>query len=218
MKISLVHATRGRSEKAIGTRKVFFDRAVYMDDIEYIFAVDEDDFESQQKLLMFNPFIVAEPNGCVKSWNGGAKEATGDLLIMVADDMVPPPNWDDQLLIALELAKVNPKKAQKCIWVSDGHRTDDLMCWTILTRARYENQGYVFHPDYFGVYCDNEYTHVAKRDGVIMDCRDIVFEHDHPSFGRGQWDETYLRQNNKKRYDEGLAIFNKHFPNHEQPK
>ena len=66
--------------------------------------------------------------------------------------------------------------------ISDGLRTDKLLCMAILTQKRLEKQGgYMFHPDYQesdGIYSDNEFTERAYADGVVIeaDAAHIVFE------------------------------------------
>ncbi len=123
--------------------------------------------------------------------------------------------------------------------IHDGHRTDALLCMAILTRARYEQQReeidareaieypggnvvetgqiarikaapYLFSPEYFGVFSDNEFTHRAYDDGVVVQAQHIVFAHNHPFFeGKPieKWDATHQRQNAPERYREGLEIF-----------
>jgi hypothetical protein len=216
--ISILHATRKRPEMAIATCKRFLSTALDPLNIEYIFAIDADDEESKEKLGAFqkqcverkeyyiNCGIVPEPNGCVKAWNGAAQFAVGDILIQVSDDWIPPKNWDYLIKQKLDITK------PQCLHVSDGHRTDQLMCMAILTRERYlrqhdKDENYLFHPDYFGVFSDTEYSLRAYHDGVVVDGRDIIFEHMHPVWNKGEWDETYERQNDSERYKEGREIF-----------
>jgi len=100
--------------------------------------------------------------------------------------------------------------------ISDGHRTDSLMCMAILTRKRYEDQGgEMFSPEYFGVFSDNEFSFRAYRDGVVVNGSRIHFQHQHPIFeGKPpeQWDATHARQNAPERYAEGEAIFRRRNP------
>jgi hypothetical protein len=78
----------------------------------------------------------------------------------------------------------------------------------ILTRARYEQQGYLFHPEFFSMFSDNWFSECAFSDGVVIDARDkITFEHIHPAFGKGEMDETYARSNAQEHYKAGLEIF-----------
>ena len=57
------------------------------------------------------------------------------------------------------------------------------------------------------MYSDNEFTHRAYRDGVVIEARDLVFEHRHPYAGKGAWDATYERQNRSVNYDIGFRLF-----------
>jgi hypothetical protein len=92
--------------------------------------------------------------------------------------------------------------------VNDGHRKDDLLCMAILTRARYQEQGYLFHPEFFSMFSDNWFSECAFRDGVVIDARDrITFEHLHPAFGKAAMDETYARSNATDHYTAGKETF-----------
>jgi hypothetical protein len=73
----------------------------------------------------------------------------------------------------------------------------------ICTRQRWLDQGYLFHPDFFSMYSDNWFSDCAHRDGVVIDARDVVFEHQHPAFGHGEMDDTYARSNDSANYEAG---------------
>jgi hypothetical protein len=107
------------------------------------------------------------------------------------------------------LERINDTLKPAVLQVSDGHRTDDLMCMAILTRARYLDQRYLFHPDFFSMYSDNWFSECAHRDGVVIDARDLVFEHLHPAFGKGEMDEVYKRSNDFGNYVNGQCLFNR---------
>jgi hypothetical protein len=77
----------------------------------------------------------------------------------------------------------------------------------ILTRARYIEQGYLFHPDFFSMYSDDWFSECAQRDGVVIDARDVIFEHLHPAFGKAEVDATYARSNMRCNYDQGALHF-----------
>ena len=126
--------------------------------------------------------------------------------------------------------------------INDGHRADSLLCMAILTRVRYEAQfepytekelsliptfvatgkkislgigPYLFHPDYFGVFSDTEFSFRAYRDGVVVEAKHINFRHEHPMFAGKpfeEWDHTHQRQNAPERYAEGEAIFKRRNP------
>lgn len=202
-RISLLHATRGRPTAAINCKKLWMQRAADPDSIEHIFAIDSDD-DASAKLRTHRHVVSEAGKGCVGAWNLAARASIGQVLVQLSDDWEPPMYWDR---IILECIGNVTKPA--VLQISDGHRQDNLLCMAILTRARYKQQGYLFHPDFTGVYSDNYFSLRAFADGVVIDARDVVFRHNHPFFGAGQMDATYQRQNSEEAYANGKAIFDR---------
>ena len=198
-KISLLHATRGRVQQAAAARRKWFDKAANPDAIEHIFAIDADDRESIQYLTLWRHCIVQGDGGPVRAWNLAAERSHGEVLIQLSDDWEPPMHWDK-----LILDRIGDTSKPAVLQISDGHRTDDLMCMAILTRARYLDQGYLFHPDFFSMYSDNWFSECAHSDGVVIDAQDLVFEHLHPVFGKGGMDAIYARSNDEANYKAGI--------------
>jgi glycosyltransferase involved in cell wall biosynthesis len=202
-KISLLHATRGRPQKAWICRKEWLRRAKNPDAIEHIFAIDHDD-EASLPLCLAN-HIALTTTGCVAAWNAAARKSRGEVLVQVSDDFEPPMGWDE--LILAELGDTN---APKVLAVSDGTRNDDLLCMAIMTRKRYQDHGHMFHPEFISMYSDTWFSYKAFADGVVIDARDrLVFQHNHPLFGKAEWDETYARSNSDENYAQGEKVFNK---------
>jgi len=203
-KISLLHATRGRPALAWRQRMDWLRLASDPDSIEHIFAVDADDEESAM-LCMAKSVIVGESAGPVAAWNLAAKFSKGKVLVQMSDDFEAFAGWDKAILNALgDLSKPS------VLAVSDGHRKDNLMCMAILTRKRYEDQGYLFHPEFFSMYSDNWFTDLAYHDDVVIDASNsIIFEHRHPAFGIGEMDNTYARSNSYENHKRGRSIFNR---------
>ena len=217
--ISLLHATRGRPEKAVLARDQWVSNSLKPGMIEHIFAIDADDKKSLEELDGFKTVVVGPGGGCVAAWNAAAAIARGRVLIQMSDDWNPAFHWDN--LIAWRLKDAIEQKKPAVLAISDGFRKDRLLCMAILTREYYLSQKhettgepYLFHPDYKGVYSDNEFTIRAYENGVVVEARDIVFVHTHPLFTGGEADETYLVQNSPERYAEGLQVFNRRNPTH----
>lgn len=215
--ISLLHATRGRPQAAIDARDRFFSMAFKPGMIEHIYAIDTDDKQSLQELDGFNVVLVEPGGGCVRAWNAAAAASRGRVLIQMSDDWTPPYLWDNSILWALKDAVEKPKSA--VLAISDGIRSDKLLCMAILTRPyylsqRHEKTGepYLFHPDYLGVYSDNEFTVRAYENGVVIEAKEIVFKHEHPFVTGAPLDATYEAQNAPERYAHGLAVFNRRNP------
>lgn len=203
-KISLLHATRGRVQQAAAARRKWLEKAANPDAIEHIFAIDADDAESIQYLTLWRHRIVQGDGGPVRAWNYAAEASHGEILIQLSDDWEPPMHWDKIIL-----DRIGDTSKPAVLQISDGHRKDDLMCMAILTRARYLDQGYLFHPDFFSMYSDNWFSECAHRDGVVIDARDVVFEHLHPAFGKGEMDAVYQRSNTPENYHEGAYHYSR---------
>lgn len=208
--ISLIHATRGRSSKAVACREAWLNTAANPWNVEHIFAVDADDKESVQMAKQFVS-VTSEKRSCVAAWNLAAKRARGDLIVQLSDDWLPTQNWDLRLLEAVKSRDL--KREEVVIAVNDGHRKDDLLCMAIVSRARLEAQGALFFDGYESVFSDNEFSVRAFADGIVVDARDrITFEHAHPAFGAAPMDKTYEHNNTSERYKAGKALFDARNP------
>jgi hypothetical protein len=202
-KISLLHATRGRPQRAVLARKAWIDMAEHPENIEHVFAFDADDRDSEP-LSRFHHVKMPSGGGCVAAWNAAAQSSLGDVLVQLSDDWLPSRGWDTQILNAL-----GDTKKPSVLAISDGHRKDDLLCMAICTRAYYELDRFLFHPDFTGVYSDNWFTKVAYERGAVIQAREIEFLHQHPIFTGEAMDATHAAQNAPHRYGEGKAVFDR---------
>jgi len=202
-KISMVHATKGRADLAYQKRFQWLCLAKEPLAIEWLFMVDHDD---SQNYMAHEP-IRCNPGGIINAWNEGAKRARGEVIIQMSDDWTPPKYWDTLILSA-----IGSTNEEKVLAVSDGHRTDKLLCMAILTQSRLKKQGYMFHPSYQesdGIYSDNEFTQRAYDDGVVIEAKDIVLKHENPMFTGGQQDEHFKNHNKPEHYEKGKSIYEK---------
>jgi hypothetical protein len=206
--ISLVHATRGRHQTALLCRDRWLALADHPEEIETILCVDDDDRESLGFAKQFPHVVVEAGGGCVRAWNAGAEKARGSIFVQLSDDWIPCQGWDRKIMTEIE-REGKSLSDEWVIAVHDGHRNDDLLCMAILSRARWVRQGReMFSAEYLSVYSDNEFSHRAWRDGVVIDARSrIAFEHQHPAFGKAAMDATYAASNAPERYEQGREIF-----------
>lgn len=203
-KISLLHATRGRADKASACRRKWLETAFNPEAIEHIFGLDLDD-DDAIKLSCHRAVWTRGNGGPVEAWNQCAAVAHGEVFIQLSDDWEPFQGWDAAILSA-----IGDTSKPAVLAISDGHRKDDLLCMAILTKARYKQQGYMFHPEFFSMYSDNWFSECAFRDGVVIDARDrIIFEHMHPAFGKAEMDEIYQRSNSGINYVFGKGIYDR---------
>jgi glycosyltransferase involved in cell wall biosynthesis len=200
--ISLLHATRGRWAKALSAMNTWKARAEHPESVEHIFAVDQDDAESLDKLSRFRHVVVPPGGYSVRAWNAAAKHAKGQILVQMADDFEAPPQWDSAIRRELGESLNKPRVLR----VSDGLREDGLITLAIVTRRWFKENG-LFDAAFINVYSDDDLTARATKKDAIIDARHLVFQHHHPVGGKGQWDETYTRGNNFDEYKRAKAIY-----------
>jgi glycosyltransferase involved in cell wall biosynthesis len=203
-KISIVHATRGRPQIAFQRKMQWLALAKDPLAVEWLFMVDHDE------KVDYTPHDAkrVNPGGIINAWNEGAKMAKSEVIVQMSDDWSPPRYWD-----ALILSRIDNLEAERVLAVSDGLRTDKLLCMAILTQKRLRKQGgYMFHPSYQesdGIYSDNEFTERAYADDCVVEARDLVFRHENPMFGGGTPDEQLKNHNKPEFYEKGKAIYEK---------
>ena len=207
-RISLLHATRGRWSQAITALNLWMSRANDAFRVEHIFAIDEDDEETKDKLRRFRHVIAAEDGYSVGAWNAAAAAATGDILVQVADDFEPPSGWDESIVAALGSNVFTPSVLR----VKDGIREDGLITLAIVTRPWLEKQGHLFDPEFRNVYSDNDLTARATKAGAIIEAPHLTFHHHHPIAGKAAMDATYERGNDPAEYKRAKAIYEQRHP------
>jgi tetratricopeptide (TPR) repeat protein len=206
-RISLLHATRGRWAQAIQAMNLWMSRAENPLAVEHIFAIDEDDEESNEKLARFRG-VMSHSNCSVGAWNAAADNSSGDILVQLADDFEPPAGWDRLIVEALGESLNEPKVLR----VSDGNRKDGLITCAIVTREWHHKHG-LFHGEYRNVYSDNDLTATATKAGAIIEAPHILIRHHHPFFNdKVKMDATYKRGNDPAEYARAKAIYAKRHP------
>jgi hypothetical protein len=79
------------------------------------------------------------------------------------------------------------------IYFNDGFTGDRLSTMSIIGRKYYDKFNYIYHPSYKSLWCDNEYTELAKINQKILYFHENIFRHNHPANIGGYIDEQYVR-------------------------
>lgn len=199
------------------------DSSTNWDACEYILVMDErwgftdDDMDKAAALIGRTHGKVIWNSGrrCyVDGVNLAATASTGDVLIVNADDQYPCDEWDEELLQAISVgtmdSAVPPSQADYVIEVSTNTPTEHergIMVMPILSRERYERFGWVLYPAYESMFSDNDFCAMAKRDGVVIDARHLIFPHKHWINGQREKDAQDRAQNRDEAYSEGRKLF-----------
>jgi len=198
MKISLIHPSRNRPQQGYETALLWIDSAD--NEVEYILSLDDDDETRINYLELFPQQVIFSSNAnrsAIDAINNAAKMATGDLLIVISDDFYPFAHWDTLLLSEIG------GSADFLLKTQDGIQPE-LITLPIMDRAYYNRFGYIYHPDYLHMFCDNELTAVGHLLGRVI-TSGLMFEHKHYSVGKAERDALYVR--NDTTWDQGLNLF-----------
>lgn len=189
---SLLHPT-ARPKQWRNTACAWLTATANPDDVDYVLVPEWN--VDVHTVPRFGIRGVYRNNGhpcLVDGFNTAAKNASGQVLIAIADDFFPFPRWDEAL------AKVIGTRITEdlVVWASTGGANDEnFIVHPILTRSYLERYGYLFWSGYKAWYADNEFSDVAHRDGVVLDARkQLRFDHRHPSRSLAPNDEIYQRQ------------------------
>lgn len=211
--ISCCHAT-ARAKMAIQCFNEWRRNCAEFGLIEWIFAVDITDLKTIEGITEFilnfsYPNVRIELNRghqtAVAALNKAARMARGDILVDVCDDVGCPKDWDNIMRECI------PDHGRNVFLRFGDGQNSELCTHPVISRRRYEILGYFIHPDFD---CTHKFAYKdatvrAKKDGSLVERLDVIFEHRHPAFGKGIWDDVYTRQS---AYQGEQEILWKHHP------
>jgi len=208
---SILTPSRNRPHRLKTFVDSVLDNAKYIDNIELLIYVDNDDSAIEQYKQMQgyrNIFIIFDkPISISKSWNTMAEQCKGDIMIMGNDDLeYRTMHWD--ILLLTELQKY-PDQIYVA-WMEDGINADKHCAFPIISRKWYQTLGY-FTPGVFNFgYNDTWIYDIGKRVNRCHYIPHIKAEHMHFSANKSVYDDTYARNRTKQRgnlYNKDKVIF-----------
>lgn len=124
---------------------------------------------------------------------------------------VPKQGWD--ILVNLSDDQVFTRKgfdkviAEHCtnstfLHLPDGYVNERLATMSIMTKEYYNMLGYIYHPDYASLWCDNEAMEVAQALGCYKYVNEHIFTHEHPAWTGEQPDAQLINTQKYYRQDE----------------
>lgn len=119
-----------------------------------------------------------------------------DILLLASDDMTPVvPGYDERIRAAFQSGGLN-----NLLWISDG-RQNRICTIACMGRPYYDRYGYIYHPAYKSLWCDNEQTDQAIADGALLR-EPCLIRNDSPDWGGFvPRDALYARNNALYRTD-----------------
>jgi hypothetical protein len=212
---SLCHAT-ARFPQWKDAAAAWLAKCDHPENVEYLLGIHSNDIHRMGVNMLprfgHNRIVVNNARSCsVDNWNAAANQAKGQILLNIADDWFPCEQWDTKLLELIP--DLNAEVAVDVDTGSSGYpNAHHLLPFSIITRpylerlkSQYGYDGF-FYPEYTSMYSDEEFTWLAKRDGVVVSAWQHLFEHRHPVHGKGQMDDVYRKQNAPEHYAAGKKL------------
>lgn len=128
-----------------------------------------------------------------------------DVLVCMSDDMVYIKEGFDEQIIS-DMLMYFPD--------TDGflHYPDGAQIHTstlnIVGREYFNRQGYIYHPNFSSVYCDNLETDMAKHRGKYKFIDKNIVEHRHPAWKKAMFDEQYRKNESAAVYAKDREVYN----------
>ena len=195
IRFSLLHASYKSFGQARKVRDYWLNRAKHPEKIEHCLGFEfsdtqvRDEFNlphiaagiSPDQLTLFRATTPMDTPSAVRNWNAAASMSSGQILIGIADDLLPENGWDLALwekisphLEDIGLWKVNDSR---CVSGEIKNGTDMLPRHPVITRKLYEKYGFYFNPRYHSVGPDDEWLLESLKNSFLRDAREIYFHH-----------------------------------------
>lgn len=183
-------ATRSRPDKFVSGVENIINLSADKTNFKILVSADTDD------KTMYNKDVVSRikphiESGLVEIHYGTSKnkidainrdmDKSGewDILVNFSDDMAfVSLGFDD--VIRNDMKAYFPNLSGN-LHYNDGFQKERISTMSIFGRGWYNRFNYIYHPDYKSLFCDEEYTYIAKKLGKMKYIEGIIFKHYHPA-------------------------------------
>lgn len=155
------------------------------------------------RLTLYMRSVNEYQRGAVYAWNRLAEIASGDVLVLWADDLVPEYGWLEKALTHLDML------GDGLIGLNDLHSDGNIYAAHWLTTRHYllaHCGGVMYPPCYKSWWADREVTDKAISLGRYIWAQDAIVEHNNYTFGASKIDDTYRAA--MQNYDADEALYN----------
>jgi len=194
MKILYKFPSRGRPKRFKKTMINHLEKLSNKHEYKFIFTFDVDDEKMNndeiknfiKKLNINYEVFYGFSKTKIEAINANLENQDFDILILLQDDMVAElENYDE---IICDIFDKSETKLDTVIHFNTYRWANLLDVWCVMGKEYYDRFNYIYHPEYRSIYCDNEYTEVAKILNRYIFSEICPFYHDHD-----QSDETGLK-------------------------
>lgn len=189
-KISICLPSRGRPERLRIMMNSALASAIDSTCVEFVVYCDLDDI-SMMGFIAAQTILIRGPRlGISEMTNICYRNATGDILMYAADDILFNNIGWEQIVI-----NQYHKSAYFLIYGDDlGQSKKRIATHGFVSRKFADLNGFLLPPFFAADFCDTWLTSVARLAGCLFFDSKIVIEHLHPSWGKAETDSTYLER------------------------
>lgn len=201
------YPSRGRPHHFFNSLDSIYNNVSDKDYFHVSCTIDEDDptMNNSDVLdrIMSYPNISIElglSDSKVHAINRSMPDIDWDILICMSDDMVFNIFGFD-VMVGVDMMNHFPD-GDGLLHYPDQDARDALATMFIAGKKYYDRFGYIYHPSYRAVFCDNEVQDIAKMLGRYKYCGYQINLHMNPAYGHRERDEMFNRQQGEWVYDE----------------
>jgi len=205
--------TRSRPEQFISVLDKYYKNLSNNYPYTFVITCDADDKTMNNKAMREQ--LKTYPNLIVRYGNSRTKvEACNadvdlpfDILLLASDDMIPVAKNYDQIIIE-DMLKFFPD-FDGVLSYNDKYVGEALNTYPVMGSKYYQRFGYIYHPIYKSLCCDNEFTLVSKMLGKEKYIDTILLHHAHPYWHDCKQDALYKKNNRSHRRDKRIFFSRK---------
>lgn len=212
MKILVKFPSRERPHKFFLCIKKYIDLQSTKD-VRYLITLDANDplilaYKNHCEVLKSQgvkiDYMVGNSKGKIDAVNRDMdKSGKWDILVLASDDMeCKTAGWD--AILQNEMFDYY-NDTDGVIWHNDGFTGQKLNTMCILGRKYFDRFGYIYHPKFVSLWCDNLFMEIANFLGKQTYFDQVLFKHEHPA--NMKINEDALGKHNESFYHKDKATY-----------
>ena len=208
MNILLKCPTRSRPRQVIETLRLYVQLANQPNRLGVCVSCDTDDISMHDQNVDYHinklpvawvKIFYSDNTSKIQAVNADMDKVdwNWDIVILVSDDMIPKVRGYDDII----RSNMTPD-LDRIVWINDGMQGYYLNTLSIMGRKMYDSFGYIYHPSYKSLFCDNEFTDLCKGS-LYHKCsyiEQVLIRHEHFRTGFPEKNDALYQKNQKYWY------------------
>jgi len=205
LKILIKFPTRSRPIKFFQVLDKYIAMADDVSNIAFLVSIDEDDvtMNNEKTINRLNEYrllkrimvhyCIGKSKTKVQAINADLDKVKGQpwhILLLASDDMIPVVQGYDNII--RKDMNDHFRDLDGVLWYNDGGQ-NRLNTLSVMGKKYFDRFGYIYHPDYISLWCDNEFTDVSLRLKKCYKSDQVIIEHQHPVYEKEKWDELGVK-------------------------